>query len=223
MNDDIKHIKGKQALVIVNHGVGSKVLKILKNYNVSGNIVLWGRGTIKNKFLEFFELTDIRKEIVMFVGTDEVCSAALNDLNEVLQLEKPNHGIAFCTELTGFYNSKSTFKSVESDKLQSEETTMYTKISVTVEKGNAESVMDAAVSAGARGGTIINARGSGINQTSVIFSMEIEPEKEIVLILVKDDIAENVISAIRESQNIDEPGNGVIFTQRVLNTYGIVE
>jgi Nitrogen regulatory protein PII len=223
MADEVKSINGEQVTVIVNHGVGSKVFKIIKNHGVLGGIVYVAKGTIKNKLLEFFEIADIRKEVVMFAGPSEVCRAALKDLYESLHLEKPHHGIAFSEALTGVYSSKGTFLSTESDKQKSEEATMYTKIMTTVDKGNAEVVVDAAVAAGARGGTIINARGSGINQTSTLFSMEIEPEKEIAMILVKDEIAEAVVEAIRAAIKIDEPGNGIIFTQKVLNTYGIFE
>ena len=221
MSDKIKYID--QVTVIVNNGVGSKVFKIIKKHNVVGGIIYVAKGTIKNKLLEFFEIADIRKEVVTFMGPRELCCAALKDLCESLHLEKPHHGIAFSEALMGIHSSKGIFSSDESDILKSEEATMYTKIMAIVDKGNAEVVVDSAVSAGARGGTIINARGSGINQTSTLFSMEIEPEKELVLILVKDDIAEAVIEGIKTAVKIDEPGNGVIFTQKVLNTYGIFE
>lgn len=56
--------------------------------------------------------------------------------------------------------------------------------------------MEAAASAGARGGTIINARGSGIHETNRLFSMQIEPEKEMVVILSENDLVDPIISSI---------------------------
>lgn len=84
-----------------------------------------------------------------------------------------------------------------------------------VDKGRAEDVIDAAAAAGSQGGTIINARGSGIHETSKLFSMEIEPEKEIVLILAEKQLTEPIVNSIREKMNIEEPGNGVIFMYTV--------
>ena len=101
--------------------------------------------------------------------------------------------------------------------------TMYHAITVIVEKGNAELVIDAATEAGSKGGTIINARGSGIHETSKLFSMNIEPEKELVLILSEKESTENIISSIREKLKIDEPGNGIIFIQDVNKTYGLYQ
>ena len=224
MDESVKGIDGRQVTVIVNHGMDSKVLKIIKRHDVWGAVALLGKGTIKNKILEFLELTDIRKEIIMFFGFTNACNAAMKDLYETLHMEKPNHGIVFCTELLGVASSKEICKgNYEPNKLQSEEPSMYTKILTIVDKGMAESVMDAAVLAGAKGGTIINARDSGINQTSAVFSMEIEAEKEIVLIIVEDGIADQVVAAIRENEKMEEIDNEIIFTQKVLNIYGITE
>lgn len=59
------------------------------------------------------------------------------------------------------------------------ENTMYQAVFTVVDKGNAEAVIDAATSAGSRGATIINAKGSGIHENNMLFSMPIEPEKKL--------------------------------------------
>ena len=98
---------------------------------------------------------------------------------------------------------------------------MYQVITIIVDKGKAEDVIEAAISAGSKGGTIINGRGSGIHETSKLFSMDVEPEKEIVIILSEVDMTESITSVIREKLNIDEPGKGIIYIQGVNKTYGI--
>jgi len=90
-----------------------------------------------------------------------------------------------------------------------------------VDKGKAEDVIDAAVKAGSKGGTIINGRGSGIHETSRLFSMNIEPEKEFVIILSEAEATEAIISSIRTHLKIDDPGNGIIYVQKVNKTYGL--
>ncbi|HBR35301.1 MAG TPA: transcriptional regulator, partial [Firmicutes bacterium] len=51
--------------------------------------------------------------------------------------------------------------------------------------------------------------------------MEIEPEKEIALILCEQDLTAPIVTHVRTELRIDEPGNGVIFTQGVDQTYGL--
>lgn len=81
--------------------------------------------------------------------------------------------------------------------------------------------MDIATESGATGGTIINARGSGIHETHKLFNFDIEPEKEVVLILSKTDLTEQIATSIRDKLEINKPGNGIIFIQEVAKTYGI--
>ena len=100
---------------------------------------------------------------------------------------------------------------------------MYQSITVIVDKGKGEEVIDAATKAGSKGGTIINGRGSGIHETSKLFAMEIEPEKEIVIILSKIEDVDNIISSIKDEMKIDEPGKGVIYTQDIKKAYGLYE
>jgi nitrogen regulatory protein PII len=99
--------------------------------------------------------------------------------------------------------------------------TEYQAIFTVVDKGRGQDAVDAATSAGAKGATIINARGSGIHETSKLFNMEVEPEKEMVLILAKHEIVQDVIQAISQQLELDKPGNGILFVQEVHQTYGI--
>jgi nitrogen regulatory protein PII len=75
---------------------------------------------------------------------------------------------------------------------------MYQSIYTIVDKGRGEAVVEAATKAGAGGATIVGARGSGIHETGRLFNMDIEPEKEVVIIILKSEIAERVVSSIRD-------------------------
>ncbi len=99
--------------------------------------------------------------------------------------------------------------------------TMHKVITVIVDKGKAEDVIDAATKAGSKGGTIMNGRGSGIHETSKLFSMDIEPEREIVIILSETSKTEAIVSSIRKDLDMDKPGNGIIYIQDVNKVYGI--
>jgi nitrogen regulatory protein PII len=98
---------------------------------------------------------------------------------------------------------------------------MYNAIFTIVDKGMAESVIDAAVLAGSKGGTIINARGAGIHEYCKLLSMDIEPEKEIVMILTETKLTESIASSIRENLKIDDPGNGIMFILDINKAYGL--
>ncbi|MEL7565934.1 MAG: P-II family nitrogen regulator [Dehalobacterium sp.] len=215
---DIKKVE--LICMIVNFGLGSKAIKIAKKNGVSGGTVFLGRGTIKNRILEFLELNDSRKEIVLMIADKTTAYQALDILNKELGFHKPNHGIAFTFSVAGLLGSKSCHYHDNKGK-RGEENTMYQAIFTIVDRGNAENVIAAANKGGARGGTIINARGSGIHETHTLFSMAIEPEKEMVLIISKNDLTDSIVSSIREHIHIDDPGKGIIFILDVNKTYGL--
>jgi len=206
--------------VIVSIGLGSKVIKIAKKNGVTGATVLLGKGTIQSRFLELLGLSEAKKEIVLMLAEKTIAYHALEKLDEVFKFDKPHHGIAFTSQIKNFYGSHN-YKPENIKENRGVENPMYNAIFVVVDKGNAEDVIEAAEKAGSRGGTIINARGSGIHETSKLFSMEIEPEKEIVLILAENSVTDAIVSSIRENMNIDEPGKGIIFVQSINKTYGL--
>jgi nitrogen regulatory protein PII len=206
--------------VISNHGSGSKIIKYAKQHGVSGGTVFFGKGTVKNKILEFLEISETKKEIVLMIADKNTAKTTLDALNTKFSFHKANYGIAFSTPIKCILGARSCKCAFDMSK-RSVEDKMYNAIFTIVDKGKAESVIEAAEKAGSKGGTIINARGSGIHETSKVFSMEIEPEKEIVLILSETQLTDAITLSIKENLQIEEPGNGIIFVLDVDETYGI--
>jgi nitrogen regulatory protein PII len=143
-------------------------------------------------------------------------------LDKEFHFKKPHHGIAFTLPVCEVFGSTS-YKCDEIHTERGVSDTMYNLVTTIVDRGKGEFVVDAATKAGAKGATIVHARGSGIHETSRVFAMTIEPEKEMVYIIVKSDITEAVVSSIRKELKIDEPGMGIIFVQSVNSTYGLHE
>ena len=90
-----------------------------------------------------------------------------------------------------------------------------------VNQGFADSVMDAARACGAKGGTILNARGTARQEAENKFDILIHPEKEIVLILARTDIKDAILHAIYKEVGLDTPGQGIAFSTPVDDTIGV--
>jgi nitrogen regulatory protein PII len=205
---------------IVNFGLGSKVIKLAKQSGLSGGTVFLGKGTANSRILGLLALAETRKELVYLIAEKNLAYEAMEELSKKLELKKPNHGIAFSTGLAALFG----ITSCPSDSIKKNEgdgKTMYQAIYTIVEKGAADTVLDAAYAAGARGGTIINARGAGPHENKTLFSMAIEPEKEIVMILTECSLTEGIANSIKEALKMDEPGNGLMFILDINKTYGL--
>lgn len=82
-------------------------------------------------------------------------------------------------------------------------------------------VMEAARSAGARGGTIVHGRGTANSEAEKLFQIVVQPDKEIVLIIVKNDIKDAVMLAINEQTGLNTEGQGIAFSLPIDRTIGL--
>lgn len=98
----------------------------------------------------------------------------------------------------------------------------YELIVTIVNRGFTDDVMDAARSQGAGGGTVLHARGSGIHEAEKFFGVSIQPEKEIVLVVVQRARKQAVMQAICTAAGLFTEGRGMSFSLPVDEVAGIV-
>ena len=98
----------------------------------------------------------------------------------------------------------------------------YELIVAIVNHGFEEEVMSAARAAGARGGTVFNARGTANADDEVKFlGISLHPHKEIVFILAQSDTKKDIMTAIKDRAGLPTPGSGILFTLPVESVMGI--
>ncbi len=90
-----------------------------------------------------------------------------------------------------------------------------------VNNGFSEAAMDAAKQFGAKGGTVMHARGTVSKEAEKIFNITIQPEKEIVMILVTSDIKGNILHALYDHVGTNTPAQGIAFALPVDEVVGI--
>ena len=92
---------------------------------------------------------------------------------------------------------------------------------IIVNAGFAEDALDIARGAGAKGATILNARGAGPHH-EVFMGITVDSEKEIILSLVPEEVAEKTMSTIKEKAGIGTPIHGICFTLPIDKMVGIL-
>ncbi len=81
---------------------------------------------------------------------------------------------------------------------------------IIVNAGFASEIVEIARSVGAKGATILNARGS-VSKPQTILGITIDTEKEIVLIVVEKDIAIKIVEAVKEKAGAGTEAHGLCF------------
>lgn len=99
----------------------------------------------------------------------------------------------------------------------------YTLIATIINRGFSDDVMDAAREAGARGGTVVYAHGTGLHEGNGFFGLSIHPEKEIILILADEGHRKEIMQAIVRHNGLSTEGAGITFSLPVTNIAGIAK
>ena len=97
----------------------------------------------------------------------------------------------------------------------------YQLILCIVNEGFAETVMDIAKDNGARGGTILSAKGTANKEAERNFRITISPEKDIVMILVPTALKDGILHALYKGAGLDTPSQGIAFAMPVDNVIGL--
>lgn len=85
---------------------------------------------------------------------------------------------------------------------------------IVVNSGFAEEITDIAREQGARGATILHARGVGLNVEKIL-GITVDTDREMILSLVEAPIAEKVMAAVKEKADVKSPAHGICFMMPV--------
>ena len=88
----------------------------------------------------------------------------------------------------------------------------YEMIYAIVNAGFADAVMEAAREYGARGGTVIHARGTANGDAEQMFGITVQPEKEIVMIIVPTELRNDILHTVYQKVGLKTPGQGIAFS-----------
>ena len=97
----------------------------------------------------------------------------------------------------------------------------YKCILAIVNNGFSEAAMDAAKACGARGGTVLHGRGTISKDAEKFFNISIQPEKEIVMILAKNELIDSILKGLYNAIGSSTQAQGIAFALPVDEVIGI--
>lgn len=157
--------------IILPRGKGSKFMNLLNDFDAKAIGCFYGEGSASSEILNTLAIDKTKKEIVTALIDEKAVSSVIEKISE--KLKAVNSAIAFSTSLEG------------ENKME------YVCLYVIVDRHLGQKAIHIAQEHGARGATVIHGRGSGETVKSKLFlSMNIEPEKDLVIMLVKKDLAQ---------------------------------
>ena len=200
------------------------VQEFLRNQHTFLNLVMFGKGTATSKVLKYLGIGDTEKAILFCIAPSQVAKESCQSLSEKLQLEKPGHGILFRTRLReGCYHKPVVFVDGEDEEKAMTDQGRYNLVMIIANRGYSDEVMDAARTAGASGGTVLHVRGGGSVGMEKFFGITVAPDKEMVMIVAKEEITEGIMEAVAKENGPESAAAAISFAIPVDYVNGLAE
>ena len=185
-----------------------------------------GRGTANSEMLDYFGLEESEKVVILSVVTEETWKKLRREMIVKMQIDVPGTGIAFIVPLSSIGGEKTLHFLIQSEEFEREEEstlkdTEYELLVAIANQGCIDTVMDVARSVGAGGGTVIHAKGTGMETAEKFLGVSLAAEKEIILIVTRKKQKNAIMKAMMEQTGLASKEKTIIFSLPVTSTVGL--
>lgn len=202
------------------------MLSFYKENELAVNLNMLGAGTANSDVLDYFGLEATEKAVMFAVVTREMWRKLKRGLQKKMNIDVPGTGIAFIIPFSSiggkkalqFFTDRQNFEKEEESILKETE---YELIIVILNQGYSNLVMDAAREKGAGGGTVIHAKGTGMEKAEQFLGVSIAAEKEMIFIVTKSKGKNDIMKAIMEKAGMDSKAKSIVFSLPVTSTAGL--
>ena len=211
---------------IVDRKIAPQYLELYQNNGQHVMFVTLGLGTVANDVLDYLGLESNEKAVAFSVLEEETWEDTKKKLQRELQIDAPGGGIAFTIPLSSIGGKKTLQFLLEKEEYKKEEEstlkdTKHQLITVIAEQGYTNLIMDAARAAGAYGGTVIHAKGTGMEIAEKFMGVSLAAEKEIIFIFTKTYQKNDIMQAIMRDAGPSSKAKAIVFSLPVTDTAGL--
>ncbi|MBO4409760.1 MAG: hypothetical protein J5775_03315 [Spirochaetales bacterium] len=188
-------LQNNAMIAVVANGQAKRFMDIARAEGSGGGTVVPARGTAAKSFLSFFGLGDKSKELIFMVIDGDKAGRIVDAVRKEGRIQ----GVA---AIMGAAKENSM-------------SAKWKMITVIVNSGYTDDIMDAARKAGATGGTVMHARGTASPEDATFLGVTIVPDKEMLMILCSGEQLDAIVNAIQSLECLQEPKIGIMYIQDV--------
>ena len=211
---------------IVDRKNGAKYEKLYKDGGINVTFTALGAGTARGDVLDYLGLEETEKTVIFSVQEEEGWLKLKKDLRHKMRIDAPGGGIAFTVPLSSIGGRRTLQFLLNKDEYQKEEEsslkdTTHDLIIVIANRGYIDLVMDAARAAGAYGGTVIQAKGTGMASAEKFMGVSLAAEKEMIFIVTKTSEKNSIMKAVMQEVGVESKAQAIVFSLPVTDTAGL--
>lgn len=202
---------------IIGRGKGKAYMEMLSEKKIQLHMQCVGTGTASSEMMDILGLGSNLKDIIISYAPRKNVEILATDLSKDLSTSMGFGGLMMIMSTSAISRlmsevliHQSADNEVKGDENAMKSEYKHSLIFITVNQGYTENVMHTARKAGATGGTVIRARMSGAEQAEELMNLQIQDEKEIVMILAPDSVRNQIMEEVNKEYGLRSEAKGVV-------------
>lgn len=211
-------------LSIVDRSNASSMLKIHEELNVGAVLANLGKGTATSEHLLLYDLSQTDKAIITGFATRPTMKELIKQAKRKLYIDIPGNGIMMAIPVKAVSGGKNLSDLINGQEIGGSSPDMNFDnelIVVILNEGYSDTVMDSARAAGATGGTVIHAKGTGRAGTEKFHGVSLADEKDMIYILAPSGKKSEIMQTINRDCGTHTKVGAVSFSLPVSEVAGI--
>lgn len=202
------------------------IVTLYRQRNLLSSFISLGHGTAQREFLNVLGLDSSEKAVCFNFVTAESWNRVKWDLEQKIRIDVPGVGVAFTVPMSSIGGKRElAFLTEGLNYTKGEESIMKGTdrelLVIISNQGFNETVMDAAREAGAYGGTVIHARGTGMERSERFLGISLASEKDLTFIVARTTQKNAIMQAVMEKAGMGTRAGSIVFSLPVTSTAGL--
>ena len=211
-------------LSVLDRSRGEAMTALYREAGLPVVLTFLGRGTATSEQLGFYGLEATEKTVVAAVAGREETRQLIRSAKRKLFIDIPGNGVMMAVPVksvgggkTLAYLTGSETPTPGTPELRFD----HELILVILNQGYTDEVMDAARGAGAAGGTVLHARGTGARYAEKFFGVSLAQEKEVILIAARAEEKAAIMRAVAGETGPSTPAGAIAFSLPISTVAGL--
>ncbi len=210
-------------LAVTDQEKGADMAALFQAAGLRGILTMLCRGTASSEHLDVYGLEATEKAVIAAAADARQTAQLLRSAKRRLFIDIPGNGILMTIPIKSAAGARSLAYLTDSGmtggtpRMEFE----HELIIVILNEGYADFVMDAARSAGAGGGTVLHAKGTGRERAERFFGVSLADEKDMIYIVAYADRKAAIMKAINEKAGPDTRARAICFSLPISSVVGL--
>ncbi len=210
-------------IAITDHERGEAMNALYRASGLRAILSLPGRGTATSEHLAIYGLDATEKYVISAIGSGAEAEGLIKAAKRKLFIDIPGNGVMLTVPLKSVAGGKTLAYLTDEQKPGGAPRMDFEHelIIVILNEGYSDFVMDAARAAGAGGGTVLHAKGTGGTRGEKFFSVSLADEKDMIYIIAHRDEKTAIMRSINEQAGPGSKAGAICFSLPISSVAGL--